>query len=72
MAAHPYAPGATGYICTEDLVHMLDEKEVEHGTDLEKLIYLSRGLTDAIGRDDDPGQLLRQKRLVTCIWSDGW
>ena len=40
----PFAPGATGNIATEDLVHMLMLLGVETGVDLPALLEVSRGL----------------------------
>ena len=37
----PYAPGATGNLATEDLVHMLHGMGIETGVDLEKLVDAS-------------------------------
>src|SRR3712207_8686350 len=34
----PYAPGATGNIALEDLVHMLHEMGIETGVDLDALL----------------------------------
>ena len=34
----PFAPKATGNICTEDFVHMLHEMEIETGIDLDRLL----------------------------------
>jgi len=34
----PFAPGATGNVCTEDMVHMLHEMEIDTGIDLERLL----------------------------------
>lgn len=39
----PYAPGATGNIATEELVHMLTLLGVETGVDLPALLEISRG-----------------------------
>lgn len=39
----PFAPGATGNIATEDLVHLLDLLGVESGVDLDALLEISRG-----------------------------
>ena len=36
----PYAPGASGNICTEDLVFMLESMGLKTGVDLEKLLAL--------------------------------
>lgn len=55
----PFAPGATGNVCTEDVVHMLDEMGIKHGTDLDRLISLSKQLPGIIGHDDLPGQVVK-------------
>lgn len=47
----PFAPGATGNISTEDLVHMLHEMGVSTGVDLEALLKDSRALKDTVGHD---------------------
>jgi len=49
----PYAPGATGNIATEDLVHMLHEMDIETGVDLDALIALARRLPDIVGHPLD-------------------
>jgi hydroxymethylglutaryl-CoA lyase len=54
----PFAPGATGNICTEDLVHMAHEMGIATGIDLERLIALSRGLP-ALLDHDVPGQIAK-------------
>ena len=54
----PYAPGASGNIVTEDLVHMLADMGIETGVDLDVLIeaaHLAQGL---VGREL-PGQVMR-------------
>lgn len=38
----PYAPGATGNIATEDMVHMFHEMGLETGVDLDRLIDVAR------------------------------
>src|SRR5262249_39562625 len=38
----PFAPGASGNVCTEDLVHCLDAMGVETGIDLDGLIETSK------------------------------
>ncbi|KZN18532.1 hypothetical protein ABIA60_002247 [Pseudomonas frederiksbergensis] len=40
----PFAPGASGNICTEDLVNLCDEIGIHTGIDLPLLLRLSRGL----------------------------
>jgi hydroxymethylglutaryl-CoA lyase len=47
----PFAPGASGNICTEDLVNMCEEVGIPHGIDLDKLITLSRTLPALLGHD---------------------
>ena len=54
----PFAPKATGNICTEDLVYMLDECGVETGVDLAKLIAVAQRTEATIGRTL-PGQLMK-------------
>jgi len=57
----PFAPGASGNICTEDLVNMCDEMGIPTGIDLEKLLVLSRALPALLGHDV-PGQLAKAGR----------
>ncbi|MFV0498237.1 MAG: hydroxymethylglutaryl-CoA lyase [Candidatus Fimivivens sp.] len=45
----PFAPGATGNIATEDLLHMCDEMGIETGVDLDKMILAARELQDMVG-----------------------
>ncbi len=54
----PYAPGATGNICTEDLVHMLESSGVDTGVDLDALLAVARDLPRIVGHDV-PGQILK-------------
>lgn len=57
----PFAPGASGNICTEDLVNLCTEIGVETGIDLERLIALSRSLPALLGHDT-PGQVAKAGR----------
>jgi|SRR5690349_2015849 len=57
----PFAPGASGNICTEDLVNLCDEIGIPTGVDLQKLIALSRTLPALLGHDV-PGQLMKAGR----------
>ena len=57
----PFAPGATGNICTEDLVNMAHEMGLATGLDLEALIGLSRDLPRLVGHDV-PGQVAKAGR----------
>jgi hydroxymethylglutaryl-CoA lyase len=54
----PFAPGATGNICTEDVVHMLHEMGYDTGVDLDKLLAVARGLPKIVGHDV-PGQVAK-------------
>jgi hydroxymethylglutaryl-CoA lyase len=45
----PYAPGASGNVCTEDLVHMLSLMGYATGVDLDALLISSRLLSQAVG-----------------------
>jgi hydroxymethylglutaryl-CoA lyase len=47
----PFAPGATGNVCTEDLVNLCEETGLRSGLDLDALIRLSRQLPALIGHD---------------------
>jgi hydroxymethylglutaryl-CoA lyase len=53
----PYAPGATGNVCTEDLVHMFQAMGLPVTVDLPRLLAVARTLPDLIGHDV-PGQVL--------------
>ncbi len=54
----PYAPGASGNICSEDAIHMLDAMGLDTGIDLNRLLPLARALPDLVGREL-PGQLAK-------------
>jgi hydroxymethylglutaryl-CoA lyase len=53
----PYAPGATGNIVTEDLVHMLEDMGIDTGVDLAALIGCAHVAQDIVGREL-PGQVM--------------
>ena len=57
----PFAPGASGNICTEDLVNLCDEIGIHTGIDLPLLLKLSRGLPALLGHEV-PGQLAKAGR----------
>lgn len=54
----PFAPGATGNVCTEDLVHMFEQMNVDTGVDLDALLALAEHLPDLVGHDV-PGQVAK-------------
>lgn len=49
MGGCPYAPGASGNLGTEDLVHMLNSSSIKTGIDLDKLLDVSRLLENEFG-----------------------
>jgi hydroxymethylglutaryl-CoA lyase len=44
----PFAPGATGNISTEDLVHMLDLMGVRSGVDLDSMLAVAREVSEVV------------------------
>ncbi|MCH9674667.1 MAG: hydroxymethylglutaryl-CoA lyase [Gammaproteobacteria bacterium] len=54
----PFAPGATGNICTEDLVYLLHEMGYETGIDLDALCDVAHGVEQTVGHAL-PGQVMR-------------
>lgn len=54
----PFAPGASGNVCTEDLVHLLHECGYETGIDLDALCAVARRVEAVVGRTL-PGQVMK-------------
>jgi hydroxymethylglutaryl-CoA lyase len=54
----PFAPGAPGNICSEDLVHMLHEMGIATGIDLPALMQCARTLEGLLGHEV-PGQTIK-------------
>jgi hydroxymethylglutaryl-CoA lyase len=54
----PFAPGASGNVCTEDLVHMFHAMGYETGVDLDQLLTLARWMPEIVGHDV-PGQVVK-------------
>ena len=54
----PFAPGASGNICTEDLVHMLEAMGYNTGVNLDRLLKVARKIPKIVGHDV-PGQVLK-------------
>ncbi|MGI6784007.1 MAG: hydroxymethylglutaryl-CoA lyase [Aminivibrio sp.] len=48
----PYAPGASGNIASEDMIHMFHEMGIDTGIDLGKMIALAKKLRDWAGHAD--------------------
>ena len=59
----PYAPGASGNICSEDAIHMLNAMGYDTGIDLAKLLLLARQLPQIVGREV-PGQVAKAGRIT--------
>ena len=57
----PFAPGASGNICTEDLVNLCEEMGIDTGIDLPHLLTMSRRLPALLGHDM-PGQVAKAGR----------
>ena len=54
----PFAPGASGNICTEDLVNMLEDMGYDTRIDLAKLLAVARRIPVIVGHDT-PGQVMK-------------
>jgi hydroxymethylglutaryl-CoA lyase len=59
----PYAPGATGNVCSEEIVHALELMGYDTGIDLDRLIAVSRQLPALIGHDI-PSQIVKAGRRL--------
>ena len=59
----PYAPGATGNVCSEEIVHALELMGYDTGVDLVKLLEASRRLPALIGHDI-PSQIVKAGRRL--------
>ena len=59
----PYAPGATGNVCTEEIVHALGLMGYDTGVDLAALLGASKRLPALIGHDT-PSQIVKAGRRL--------
>lgn len=59
----PYAPGASGNVCTEDMVHMLELMGYDTGVELERLLAASR-LLSVLVEHETPGQVVKAGRSL--------
>lgn len=59
----PFAPGATGNICTEDLVHMLKFMGYDVRADLDHLIETSKSLEELLSHEV-PGQIIKAGKIT--------
>jgi hydroxymethylglutaryl-CoA lyase len=53
----PYAPGASGNVATEEVVHMLHDMGVDTGIDLDRLIAAAQLAERIVGRQLPSGVL---------------
>jgi hydroxymethylglutaryl-CoA lyase len=58
----PYAPGASGNICSEDAIHMLEAMGYETGIDLDALLAIAKQLPQIVGHSV-PGQVAKAGRI---------
>ena len=59
----PFAPGATGNICTEDMVNMLEDMDYDTGVDLDRLLAAAVKMP-AIVSHDVTGQVMRAGKTM--------
>ena len=59
----PYAPGASGNICSEDAIHMLDAMGYDTGINLDKLLAVARQMPLIVGHEV-PGQVAKAGRIT--------
>jgi hydroxymethylglutaryl-CoA lyase len=59
----PFAPGATGNICTEDMVNMLEDMNFDTGVDLDRLLAVAVKMPAIVGHDV-PGQVMRAGKTM--------
>ncbi|MER1984897.1 MAG: hydroxymethylglutaryl-CoA lyase [Solibacillus sp.] len=56
----PYAPGATGNIATEDLIHGFEEMGVKTGIDLLKMIEVAKSVQQLLHKTDNKASYMLQ------------
>jgi hydroxymethylglutaryl-CoA lyase len=59
----PYAPGATGNVCTEEVVHALELMGYDTGVDLALLLESARRLQELVGHEV-PSQIVKAGRRL--------
>jgi hydroxymethylglutaryl-CoA lyase len=63
----PYAPGASGNVATEEVVHMLHDMGIDTGIDLEKMIDVARMAESVVGRQLPSGVLRAGPRTRSAV-----
>jgi hydroxymethylglutaryl-CoA lyase len=59
----PYAPGASGNVCSEEIVHALESMGYDTGVDLAQVIESAKRLPALIGHDV-PSQIVKAGRRL--------
>jgi hydroxymethylglutaryl-CoA lyase len=59
----PYAPGATGNVATEEVVHMLEDMGIRTGVDLGRLLEAARLAQEIVGKELPSGVLRAGPRI---------
>ena len=59
----PFAPGATGNICTEDMVNMLEDMGYDTGVDLDRLLAQAVKIPVIVGHEV-PGQVMKAGKTM--------
>lgn len=54
----PFAPGATGNVCSEDVLFMLERAGIDTGVDLDKMIAANHWISEIMGKEL-PGMLAK-------------
>lgn len=60
----PYAPGASGNVATEDVIHMFDLMNINTGISVDKMIEIARGVRQEVGHETESFILKAGKSLV--------
>jgi hydroxymethylglutaryl-CoA lyase len=58
----PYAPGASGNVCSEDAIHMVDAMGYDTGIRVDALLAIAKRLPQIVGHDV-PGQVAKAGRI---------
>ena len=58
MGGCPFAPNATGNICSEDLIYLLHEMGIKTGIDLDQIISIAKKVESLVGHRL-PGQVMK-------------
>jgi hydroxymethylglutaryl-CoA lyase len=63
----PYAPGASGNVATEEVVHMLEDMGIDTGVDLEALLEVAAYAQEIVGHELPSGVLKAGPRTRTVL-----